>query len=386
MLIIEHPYASEYLIDSIVQNDWVVLENEALSIANLEEGAIETISSEDAKNYYEQFNYPHIYSNSENSINWVLENLPNSNLSQYIKLFKDKVAFREMLSCLYPDFYFKEVPFDDLKKYPISDLKLPLVLKPSIGFLSLGVHAVSDVKEWSITLDKLAKEMKNVCKFYPEAVVNSSKFIIEEYIHGEEFAIDAYYDKDGIPVILNIFKHPFFNDKDVRDRIYIMSKEIMLRYMAKFALLLNEIGNKNDIRNFPLHIEVRVTDDDRIIPIEVNPMRFAGWCTTDVASHAWGINVYECYMGQKKPNWNDILSRKDNRIYYFSMAEVPSGFNRDTYKGFDYDGWLSNYSNVLEIRKINPLKHPLFAVIFGSTNNESEIKHILSLNTQDYVK
>ncbi len=32
-------------------------------------------------------------------------------------------------------------------------------------------------------------------KFYPEAVVNTSKFIIEEYIQGEEYAVDAYYDK-----------------------------------------------------------------------------------------------------------------------------------------------------------------------------------------------
>ena len=107
-------------------------------------------------------------------------------------------------------------------------------------------------------------------KFYPEAVVNTSKFIIEEYIQGEEYAVDAYYDKNGNPVILNIFHHPFFNSKDVSDRIYVMSTDIMIKYMAKFAMLLKEIGDKNNIKNFPLHIELRVTEDERIIPIEVN--------------------------------------------------------------------------------------------------------------------
>ena len=119
----------------------------------------------------------------------------------------------------------------------------------------------------------------------------------------------TYYDKNGNPVILNIFHHPFLNSKDVSDRIYVMSSEIMIKYMAKFAMLLKEIGDKNNIRNFPLHIELRVTDDERIIPIEVNPMRFAGWCTTDVSKYAWGINVYECFMKQTSPDWNEILSK-----------------------------------------------------------------------------
>ena len=34
------------------------------------------------------------------------------------------------------------------------------------------------------------------------------------------------------------------------------------------------------LKNFPLHTEVRVNEKGEIIPIEVNPMRFGGWCTT----------------------------------------------------------------------------------------------------------
>ncbi|MCM1004646.1 MAG: ATP-grasp domain-containing protein [Candidatus Gastranaerophilales bacterium] len=385
MIIIEKPYVSEFLIDSIVQNDWVVLENEALDIAGIEDGAFETIDFETASEYYNQVEYPIIYSNSENSINWVLENLPESNLSRYIKLFKDKVEFRKMLKDVYPDFYFQEINYDDLSKLPLEELKYPFVLKPAVGFLSLGVHTVHNDEDWKQTLVQLEYEMELAQKFYPEAVVNSSKFILEEYIQGEEYAVDAYYDKNGNPVILNIFQHPFFDSKDVSDRIYIMSAEIMVKYMAKFALLLKEIGDKNDIRNFPLHIELRVTEDERIIPIEVNPMRFAGWCTTDVSKYAWGINVYECFMGQKTPDWNDILSKASKEIFYFSMAEVPSSIDREKIKDFEYDTWLANYSNVLDVRRINPKKHPLFAVIFGSTENKDEINKILQLKTKDYT-
>lgn len=385
MIIVEKPYASEYLIDTIVQNDWKVLENDAILEAEIEDGAFDMVPSEDAKNSYLSQEYPLIYSNSENAITWVLDNLPDSNLSSYIKLFKDKIAFRELLKELYPNFYFRAVDFDELKKMKPEEVRFPVVVKPSVGFLSCGVHTVRDAKEWKDVISKLEKEMRMAVMLYPGSVVNSSKFIIEELIEGEEYAVDAYYDRNGEPVILNIFQHPFFDSKDVSDRIYLMSAGIMIKYMAKFGLLLREIGELKNIRNFPLHIELRVTKSGEIIPIEVNPMRFAGWCTTDVAQYAWGINVYEYFFEQKMPDWNSILEKAGRGVYYFSMAEVPDGIERKNIKKFDYEGFLSNYSNPLEVRRINFRENPLFAVVFGSTTDKNEVVKILSLKTKDYI-
>ena len=275
--------------------------------------------------------------------------------------------------------------FAELKNLQTENIKFPVVIKPSVGFLSFGVHTVKNAEEWQDTIKKLDKEMKEAEALYPDNVVNSSKFIIEELIEGEEFAIDAYYDRNGEPVILNIFQHPFFNEKDVSDRIYLMSTGIMIKYMAKFSLLLRDIGNLKNIKNFPMHIEIRVTKDGAIIPIEVNPMRFAGWCTTDVSKYAWGINVYECFFNQTRPDWNNILANAGKEVFYFSMAEVPYGIEKQRLKNFDYKGFLANYSNVLEVRRINPENNPLFAIIFGSTTSKDEVIRILSLKTKDYI-
>ena len=385
MFIIEKPYASEFLVDTIVQNDWPVLDNSSIRDAAIEEGAFDIIPSGQARDYYLTQEYPLIYSNSENAISWVLENLPESNLSSYIKLFKDKLAFREMLSELYPDFYYQGIEFSELKKIKATDLKMPLVIKPAVGFLSFGVHTVKDNYEWKDVISVIEKEMKEACSMYPENVINSSKFIIEELIEGEEYAVDAYYDRNGEPVILNIFKHPFINESDVSDRIYLMSTEIMIKYMARFIMLLKQIGEMKNIRNFPLHIELRVTNDNQIIPIEVNPMRFAGWCTTDVAKYAWGINVYEYFYYQKRPDWNSILSDAGRAMYYFSMAEVPAGTDRSKINKFDYEGFLSKYSDILEVRRIDYRNNPLFAIIFGKTFSRAEIAEILSLKTSVYI-
>ena len=386
MIILEKPYVSGLLIDSIVQNDWAVLENDTVDNADIEEGALEVIPSEVAKNYYSQVEHPLIYSNSENAIKWVLENLPDSNLSRYIKLFKDKIAFREMLKEFYPEFFFKEISLEDLKRIPLEELKYPFVIKPSMGFLSAGVHVVHNDEDWKRILASIDAEMEAVSSAYPEDVVTSSKFIMEEYVNGDEFAIDAYYDSQGIPVILNIYQHPFLNSKDVKGRIYMISAGIMVKYMARFALLLKQIGDKNGIKNFPLHIELRVTDDEQIIPIEVNPLRFSGWCTADVTKYSWGINPYEYFFNQQKPDWNEILMNAKRGVYYFSMAEVSPDMDSKKIKSFDYDRYLKNFSNVLELRRINPKNNPLFAIIFGSTDDKNEIKNILSLKTRDYTK
>ena len=45
MLILEKPYVSEFLLDTIVQNDWPVLDNDAVRETYIEEGAFYMIPS-----------------------------------------------------------------------------------------------------------------------------------------------------------------------------------------------------------------------------------------------------------------------------------------------------------------------------------------------------
>lgn len=385
MIILEKPYVSEFLIDSIVQNDWQVLENDVIQSVEIEDGAIKKISSLMAKNYYLAQEFPLIYSNAEEGIGWVLQNLPTSNLSDYINTFRDKVAFRKILQELYPDFYYQEYTLGELKTQNNENLKFPVVIKPAVGFLNFGVHQVRSATELKDAVSTIEKEMKQAALLYSDKVINSSKFIAEELVEGEEFGIDCYFDRDGEPVILNIFQHPYLNAKDNSARIYLMSAGIMIKYMARFGLLLREIGKLKNIKNFPMHIELRVTSDEKIIPIEINPMRFAAWCVTDIAKYAWGVNVYECFFEQKRPDWNNILSKAGKEVFYYSMAEIPKIINRKKIKGFQYERFLSYFSNVLEVRRIDPSQNPIAAVVFGSTMKKDEVLKILALNMKDFV-
>ena len=283
-----------------------------------------------------------------------------------------------------PDFYFFESGFENLSTLDTEKIRFPVVLKPCVGFLSMGVYIIRNAKEWIEVIKNLRDDIEKFRGQFPTEVVDASSFIVEELINGEEFAIDAYFDKDGKPVILNIFKHPFSGETDVSDRVYFTSGEIIKSNHERFEHLLLKIGDLAELRNFPLHMEVRV-DAGKVMPIEINPMRFAGWCVTDLAYFAYGIDVYEYYFEQKSPDWEKILKDRGGEFYYFTIAEVPVSLDKSEIKDIDYNAFLKNISHPLEVRKIDYRRHPIFAIVFAKTDDYSEMSNILKKNMKDFI-
>ncbi len=379
MIILENPYVSSYLIETIKKNKFSVLDNE---ISRRYFSDRELTSTTDA---VEVLKEEPLYSNSENSIDWVFDNLKNSDILSMIELSKDKFAFRKMLSSIYPQYYFREISLDEIYEIDVKTLKFPFVLKPSVGFLSFGVYPVRNKQEFSEVISKLKSDIEKLKNVFPLSVVDCSKFLIEEMIEGDEFAVDAYFDDNGRAVILNIFQHPFYDENDVSDRIYFTSKEIIIKYLKPFKRLLDEIGKAGNYKNFPFHLELRA-NEKQIIPIEINPMRFCGWCITDIAQNAWGINVYEYFMNNKKPNWEEILNKSSDDYFYFTIGDIPTNVDKKDIVKVDYDKYLKNISNPLAIRKIDYMTKPVFAIVFASCKSKDEIRNILKLNMLDFIE
>ncbi len=382
MFILNPPYISNLLTDTIKKNNYTVLNNEAakaLGTYNF------LLSDEQAIN--EAFNNKgfKLYTNSENSLEWIIKNLDKTEIPEKINLFKDKSKFRNLLKPIYPNFYFKELTYEELKNSDGANFKYPFIIKPAVGFLSFGVYPVHNTDEFKTIINNLDNDIEKFKDIFPKEVVNASNFLIEEMIEGDEYAIDAYYNKNGEGVILNIFHHPFFDANDVSDRVYYTSKDIIIKYLNKFENLINKVGKLADLKNFPMHLELRVKDDN-IIPIEINPMRFAGWCDVDVAYYAYGINIYEYYMSDKKPNWEEILKNKGSEMYYFTGADIPSSINRQDIKSVNYEKYLSQINEPLDIRKIDYKTKPLFAIVIGCARDKSEIKTLLDMDLSQFIE
>ena len=231
-------------------------------------------------------------------------------------------------------------------------------------------------------------EMAAVRALYPVAVLDTTQFIIEDCIDGEEVAIDLYYNGEGRPVIVNILLHLFGSDKDVSDRVYVTSAEIIRRYRERLKALLADIGRLANLRNFPVHAEVRIDGRGRIRPIEVNPMRFGGWCATDIAHHAYGINPYLCYFRQQAPEWDQILAYQDDRVCALVVLDKPGDVPAERVAAFDYDHLLAHFERPLELRRIDFREYPVFGFLIVETraDNMAELEAILRSDLKEFIR
>ncbi len=385
MFILDKPFVSDLIIDTIRNNKYPLLEDSAKEF-NIENVA--TLNTVEAIGYLGKQEHPKLYSNSENAINWIAENLAHTNLPKQINAFKDKKKFRDLTAKMFPNFFYQGIAFKDIDQLNEDELNYPFIIKPSVGFFSMGVYKVDEPSQWKETLQNIHKEMEEVKNLYPLEVMDATDFIIEECIEGKEFAFDAYYNAEGKAIIVGIYEHMFSSGDDVSDRVYFTSKAIIESYLKPFTTFLQEVGDLMQLRNFPVHTEVRINKQGEIIPIEINPMRFGGWCTTaDCTSYAYELNPYEYYFNDLQPDWDTLLKEKDEVIYSIIILNNSSGYAISTIERFDYGKLKNAFTKPLDLRYTDWKTYPLFGILFTESqkDNFNEVEEILTSDLKEFV-
>lgn len=381
MIILEDPYISEELKRYLEITKTPVLKNKMA----IEAGRSHELNLLDTAEFKAALNsHKNLYTTSENALDWIYQNVADRGMINSIDLMKNKTRFRKALSTLYPDFFFREATLEELKKIDPGHLKMPLILKPAVGFFSVGVYTINAANDWEKAIIEITEQVKHWRDQFPDTVVGGDIFILEEYIFGDEYAMDVYFDETGDPVILNIMKHDFSSSEDVSDRLYYTSKEIIEKQLPIFEAYLKKANALLQTKNFPAHIEVRINENS-IIPIEFNPMRFAGWCTTDLAGFAFGLNTVDYFLNGKRPDWSILLAGKENIIYSMIVLDKPEGcgiVNR-----FDYDALCARFRKVLCLRKLDYSKYPTFGFLFIETAaaDRRELDYIIGSDLTEFI-
>ncbi|MBT3314249.1 MAG: ATP-grasp domain-containing protein [Anaerolineae bacterium] len=387
MILVDKPYVSNFLKETSKKHHLSIIGTAAARELGLGAGD-NLISEKDAVAHLRANPDARTYTTSENAIGWIVENLAFTDLPEKIKVFKNKAKFRELMRPILPDFYFQEVPVNELDTLDVSDIPLPFVIKPNVGFFSLGVHIVNTAADWEATKIAIKAEIAERDATYPTEVLNTATYIIEEMIEGEEFAFDAYFNEKGEPVILGIYHHVFSSADDVGDRMYSTSATIVNENLGDFSEWLRQIGKLVEIRNFPVHVEVRRTQKG-IVPIEVNPLRFGGWCTTaDTTAASYGFNPYAYYFENKRPDWDQILSTRAGKTYSMVILDNVTDLTNEEIESFDYDALLKRLENPLELRKLDHKEYPIFGFLFMETSaeNASELGWMLKTDLREFIK
>jgi len=388
IFLIDGPYVSDFLKRTIYELQIPVVKTQEAK-ALLGETQTAYLSEEEAVLKLKKSPDTKIYTNSENSLVWIYTRHPNRELVDKLLSTKDKVLFRKKLERINPDFYYRELSSNEFEKLDPDLIPFPVIVKPAVGFFSLGVHGVQSQGDWRDTIAGIKSTIQQTNELYPAAVLDNTKYIIEEVIDGDEFAIDCYYDNSGTPVVLNIMKHLFASDNDVNDRVYISSGNIVGEYLERITNYLNSLGEIFRLKDFPAHVELRITETGLINVIEINPLRFGGWCSTpDLAKYAWDINVYEYVYKSLVPEWGNIIKKKKGSVYALVVLNNSTGVSGSQIKSFNYDLLLRKIETPQELRKTDFSKYPLFGFLMCEVKESdlSSLYELLHSDLSEYIE
>jgi len=382
MILLGKPYVSPLLAKTLAD-----LRIPAVKVGDVHVPDEETLnwhSAESALAAYLEHGGP-LLTNSENAIDILETHLQDGHLIQLISMCKNKSKFRDRLKQMYPQFFYREYNLQTLREESPDALPYPLIVKPSVGYASLGVYRVTGPEEWVNACENIQLDMEEAGKLYPQSVLDTGRFLVEEWIEGEEYAVDAYFTEQGEPVILNVFKRMFAHAGDTSDRIYYTSKQVVREALQPVQDFLQKLGQTDDFCLFPLHVEVRISAQGKLVPIEINPLRFAGIGTADLGAYAYGHNVYELYFRQQQPDWERFLNGSDEHVYSFFCAELPVSLNMNRIETIREAEFCQKFSHIVEYRPMNKYDPTTFAVVFYRSDNLDENQRLLQLDLQQFV-
>ncbi|MDD5040398.1 MAG: ATP-grasp domain-containing protein [Patescibacteria group bacterium] len=318
-----------------------------------------------------------VYFNAEDCLQWIEQYGGTGKLLSDIAFFKDKFGFKKAIANAYPDYFIQDLTTDQLDSFRVPVGK-DLIVKPSIGFHSVGIRRFSTQPQWDIVKKDIVDEVKRYSKVFDQNVLNTSRFMVEEYLHGEEYACDAYFDANGTPVICSISHHPFADENDTRDLVYYTSAQLMREKLPPLQAFLELVANKRTLKNFPVHFEVRFVNG-KVYPIEVNPLRFGGFGLADLPQHAFKSNSYRHFIEGTKPDWDSLLSQSDNRYYAFVVGQTPENFNAKT-EGIDVNAYKRTFKEILGYIPTDASKYKFFSTTFTASDKLKDLTKYLTFD------
>lgn len=378
MVILERPFVSDLMVETLEKNNITVLKNE-VSEKRVSNGRVLT-NNEFCEKYKKTGK---LYTVSENALGWIYEHIDDKRFLDSISLVKDKATFRSICRDIYPDFFFKELNINEMRNAEFNSLVFPCVIKPSVGFLSKGVFVVHDEKEYQAAVESLLNDFAKAGDGFPEFVVGKSRFLIEEFIRGEEYAVDTYYDENGTPVILNIFHHKFMEESDTSDRLYLTNKNLYDQYEEPFTHFLTSLNNILHLKNFPMHIEFRY-DGKKVVPIEINPLRFTGFCLNELQVFISGQHPMLSFLRGRHVSIDEMWKGKENLTYAFTVLDLPSGCEDKT---FNAEKFSTDFHDVINVRLVPDKSSGVAATVFLKieTENLQAFDRIMSLDMREYM-
>ena len=245
-----------------------------------------------------------------------------------IRTLKDKLAFRELLRPIYPDFTFATVATSDLHTLHL-DRDRRYVIKPVRGAFGAGVRTIRGDADLARLQDEIVAEMERNAVVLSETALASDRLVVEQHIEGEEYAADVFFDSTGHPVLLCTYHHPMPANPSYLHMVYYASPRVWALVAPQATEFFTALNEHLGIANLAMHAEFRL-QRGRLVPIEINALRFGGMGLGNMIHHGLGINPYRHFIDGTRPDTARLT--RDPRALVFFIAYNGATVNTATHR------------------------------------------------------
>jgi len=292
---------------------------------------------------------------------------------------KDKLLFRELLQEDYPALEYRHIHFDDIGDLKISGKK---VMKPVKGCFGTAVKIIDEQSDLHQIAQEIKKEISRNSSVLSESVLSQTEFIIEDFIHGEEYAVDMFYDSKGNPHIVNIYYHPLPKHLEYLHMIYYTNKAIFDKVYADALTFFRKLNDKLNIKNIALHSEFKLSQ--HLVPIEINAMRFGGMGLGNMVYHSLNVNPYWHFIQEQSPDWAKIWENHPNNNYVYFIAYNGSNIDKNVQQP-NLSKLESRFTKILNKTIFDYQKQLAFGV-YTLDESQENINQLLEIDFTDYFE
>ncbi len=315
---------------------------------------------------------------SEATLESILKNLQDPKKSA-IQSMKDKLLFRELLQGDYPSLGYQHINFDDISQLKIIGKK---VLKPVKGCFGTAVKIIDQHSDMLQIAKEIEQEIGKNASVLSESVLSQSEFILEDFIGGEEYAVDMFYDSKGQPHIVNIYYHPLPKHEEYLHMIYYTSKAIFAEVYASAMTFFNRLSEQLPLSNTTLHAEFKKAE--QLVPIEINAMRFGGMGLGNMIYHSLNINPYQHFIKERSPDWGDIWDKHPDSNFVYFIAYNGTQVDKTTQRP-NLNKLEGEFSRILN-RCIFDYQQQLALGAYTLEETTDNISRLLQIDFNDYFE
>lgn len=328
-----------------------------------------------------------LYVPSQSSLEFVIERTHCPKRLRTIELLSDKYQCRSMMKPLFPEFYFETKKLSEIKEEMFIKGR-KYIIKPSKGFFGMGVKIIDNPADIYGQVDEIQRELDFNSQFFSESVFSREDMIIEQFIEGDEYAVDMFYSEKGEPVIVSITYHPMPLKKEYHHVLYYTNNHIFQQLYPQIESFFTRLNSILNIHSFPIHAEFKLERGDLLLPIELNPLRYGGFGLADLSYYAYGQCPYFSFFHDQKYNWKAIWNEHRQKKYYaWVLAYNGTGMDMEKIDILNAHAKLQAFMGdkpPLYYQELDYRNNPVFAIVYLAEEKEHLLTRWLDVEFQDF--